>query len=142
MSKVIFKSTFVLVCTVFTICFSAFANDNGKTWVAVRLFDGGKNIMLEYYGQINNSTLDSIVNHPMSSGLFKLESTCWFDNDKQIIPMQSSKDGGKSYGYSNTTFFRVETITRIVLLDSLFVKNVIGKSFLPSSNTDKPSQKN
>ena len=86
MSKVILKVTFVLVCIFFTICFPAFANDNDKTWVAIRLYDGGQKLMVEYYGQIKNSTLDSIVNHSISSGLFKLESTCWFDNDKHIIP--------------------------------------------------------
>jgi hypothetical protein len=128
MSKVILKVTFVLVCIFFTICFPAFANDNDKTWVAIRLYDGGQKLMVEYYGQIKNSTLDSIVNHSISSGLFKLESTCWFDNDKHIIPMQSLKDAGKTYGYSNTTFFRVDMITRIVQLDSLFVKKVLEKS--------------
>jgi hypothetical protein len=107
----------------------AFGNekDADQTWVAISLFDGRRNAAVEYYGKIETKVLDSIINHSTSNGFFKLESSCWLDNDKNIHQMKNEAQSERLLGYSNTAFFRVEVIIRIILLEPSFVKDVLEK---------------
>ena len=129
--RLITRAVFLGCCILTGCCIAVLASgndkDTDKTWVAISLFDGRRNMAVEYYGKIDTQVFDDIKNRSITNGFFKLESSCWFDNEKHVQQLKNETQAGQLLGYSNTAFFRVEVIIRIILLDPSFVKDVLEK---------------
>jgi hypothetical protein len=95
--------------------------DLRSIWVAVSLLEGERNSVVEYHGKVQQEFFEDIVSNRLREGLFRMESVAWINKDGDLQKMEEAQTGGKSYGYSNTAYFRVEQITRIVPLKDDFV---------------------
>jgi hypothetical protein len=95
--------------------------DVRSIWVAVSLLEGERNSVVEYHGKVHQEVFEDIVTNRLREGLFCMGSVAWINKDGDLQKMDEAQTGGKSYGYSNTAYFRVEQITRIVPLKDDFV---------------------
>ena len=88
-------------------------------WVAVRVSDGSTNLP-EYRGRMNVDVFRQITMNELTHGWFALESVTWEAN-RQDVPQSVV---GAEWGYGDVTFFRVESLCRIIMLSDSFVRRV------------------
>ena len=107
---------------------NAFAVDGEYVWLAVRVLDGGRQRAAgEYYGRLEKRQFEALVSNSMTKGFFKLESTAWFDENVGMIKMSDSKSHGRQRGYGGTSYFRIELVTRIIVVDEKFVQSNLAR---------------
>lgn len=92
---------------------------NRHVWVAVRVADG-INDAAEYRGRIDADVFEQITSNELTSGWFRLDSILW-ERDRADVPQS---EAGQAWGYSNTSFFRIESLARIVVLSDAFAESV------------------
>lgn len=102
-------------------CGSLNSNDS-KIWVAIKIDEGDKNNIPEYYGMMKKSAFDDIVRNYTTAGLFKLESVCYGTRDGTIKTLMESKILDTTHVYLNIAYFNVQKILRIVKLNEAFIK--------------------
>lgn len=84
-------------------------------WVAVRVNDGTN--IFEYYGRMETEQYSNIVHNIDNDGWFLLEDVTWEINGR-FSPQATE---GKNWGYSDSAWYRVYDLTRIIPLDEEFV---------------------
>jgi len=89
---------------------------DNHVWVALIVRDGVSD-NCEYRGRLERETFDRIVNNELTQGWFKMEATFW-ERDRRYVPQG---EAGYEWGYSNTTYYRAEWISRIIPLTEDFV---------------------
>ncbi|XDD51390.1 hypothetical protein AB3N59_06455 [Leptospira sp. WS92.C1] len=116
-------------------------SDKRYVWVSMSIQDNGSTqAPAEYYGKIEESLFEKIADNTLQKGFFKLEEIFWTENGgwikMNLFPLKGAdngvetdiskrRDASQYYGYSGTAFFRIETVTRITILDKEFLKKVL-----------------
>ena len=93
--------------------------DDNYRWVAITVKDG-PNDNAEYRGRIEREVFEKITTNEMTNGWFRMDLTYW-ERDRKYVPQGQA---GYEWGYGNTSFFRTEWVSRIILLTDVFVKSL------------------
>ncbi|MBA3052368.1 hypothetical protein KKF70_03165 [bacterium] len=103
------------------------AGDSKLLWVAVTVFDGRNNKSFpEYYGQINQKSVDTLTTKTQEFQMFKLENIFWVNDEGETEKLSDSKKHGRLRGYTDTAYFRSDQIYRIVFLDEDYVTKLLN----------------
>ena len=92
-------------------------------WVAIRVLEGSRNDGMagEYCGRMPKKTFDQIRANRNCEPLFKLENPFWMENQTTFIFLSQLKD----HGYSNVSYFRSDSVLRLIPLTPVFVKRAL-----------------
>jgi hypothetical protein len=126
-----FYRVFIISLILFSASFinSSNAAEDSKPWVAVTVFDGRTTGALpEYFAQISQKSLDELTSKTKEFQMFKLENIFWTDDAGNAIKFSDAKKHGRTYGYTNTAYFRADHIYRIVFLDENYIKKIFKNS--------------
>jgi hypothetical protein len=88
-----------------------------SVWVAIRVEDGSR-CTVEYRGRIDAAVFEKITTSELTSGWLRLDDVIW---EKERLDVRQD-DYGSFWGYGNTSFYRVESLSRIILLSDDFVR--------------------
>jgi hypothetical protein len=119
------KITFAILATFSSLLFlpsSVAQEPSTEIWVAIDATMKGLGAeVVEYYGALDKKVFDETLTRTMPSGFLRLTHTSWMEAG-ELKRLAESSEGGTTRGYSDVMYFRIETVTRIVELDSGFVK--------------------
>ena len=94
-------------------------------WVALRVLEGSRNDGMagEYCGRMSKRAFDQIRANRNCEPLFKLEDPFWLENQTTFIFLSQLKD----HGYSSASYFRSDSILRLIPLTPAFVKRALAQ---------------
>lgn len=92
-------------------------------WITLILNDGSGGA--EYYGRVKQEDFEDLVEGRITEGFLRVEQLSWLDSESQTgLSLFSTVHGenGQDYGYSDTGYFRVAYIARIIPVREDFVR--------------------
>jgi hypothetical protein len=89
-------------------------------WVSLRVDDGMGT--KDYGGKIAIDVFHRIIGNQMASGWLELQSVFWHCDGQYMAQTTAARENG----YLDTTYFRIEKVERIVLIDESFARSVLA----------------
>ena len=89
-------------------------------WVALRVLEGSRSDG-EYCGRMSKKVFDQIRTNRNCEPLFRLDNPFWLENQGSFVFLSHLKD----HGYENASYFRSDSVLRLIPLTPAFVKHAL-----------------